>query len=500
MRVFLWSVRRRRRFPRSAGRRSGGKFSKERVLRVVGADEDEFIALVDGMRRLRVDDGFAPVLNRDHGATCFFPDTGLRQHLPDQGPGGRQVEEIQSLRQKHRFLIHQKIEDGVGAERGVGHDKVRSRAVQRGDIAVLAGAAQDLHVRTKTSQIFCEINIGGVIVRGNERSGGFFKPGLLQGVNVRRVAENKMFVLLAALFGPFDNQVGDVRFLKATGDGMADASAADNHDRVARHLADLIEGIHLVVGRHRGFRSGEHQNTGAIDDRFRSGNDEISPLPDARHGQAEGFADSAFGQCFADQRRADHRRLRDDHLIVTADNVGFAVSRDGPGGKRSSQQIVKLQDARTSRQLEDVHGIGRLRRRDNRQILEVLPQREGDVSVHLVAVGGHDQRGVLGAQPGVGFGIVDVADGDADVFVVELKRLLQLIHDDDVVLPVADELFNQVGGHRVIMRNDHVVAGIRRELPRSADSCLRLHPGGEKKLDKDKGEKDQKENYTGKKH
>ncbi len=48
----------------------------------------------------------------------------------------------------------------------------------------------------------------------------------------------------------------------------------------------------------------------------------------------------------------------------------------------------------------------------------IFPQRQCNVGIHLIAVGGNHQPGILCSQVRIRFRIVDIADGYLDIPVV----------------------------------------------------------------------------------
>lgn len=106
------------------------------------------------------------------------------------------MEEVQPFGQQQCFLIHQEIKNSIGAQRRIRHDEIGAGAMQCGYVAVFAGAAENLHIRPQAAQIFCEINIGGVVMRCDQGSGRFFKPGFLQSMNVGGIPIYEMRIIL----------------------------------------------------------------------------------------------------------------------------------------------------------------------------------------------------------------------------------------------------------------------------------------------------------------
>ncbi len=65
---------------------------------------------------------------------------------------------------------------------------------------------------------------------------------------------------------------------------------------------------------------------------------------------------------------------------------------------------------------------------------------------------------------------------------------------------MADQLADERRCYLIIVGNNYMIPGIRRQFPGRPASGLRLHPGRKKELDENKRQKNQQKNNAGQKH
>ena len=335
---------------------------------------------------------------------------------------------------------------------------------------------------------------------GNQGGRGFFDPGPLQRLDVGGIPDHIMLFILQPLRIFFNDQIGTFPLLEPSGNRVPYPAASDDEHRIHRQIADVVKGIHLFIGRQTFLGAGQQQNAGALDPALGPGNFEASPLPDAHDIHPEFLAQLALDQRLSHQRGAHHRKFGDDQFVKTADNVRFAIPAHRPCGQGAPQHIIDLQHLRAARHLEDIQRIGRIGGGDDGNPLAQLPNGEGDIRVDFVAVGGDDQGRPIGAQPPVGFRIVHIAHRHPDARIVQFQSALEILHNDDIVDFVGRQLLNQGHGNRIVVRNDHMAPGLRRQLLRCPFPGLGLDPRGIEELDEGERKQCQQEDHPGQKH
>ncbi len=90
--------------------------------------------------------------------------------------------------------------------------------------------------------------------------------------------------------------------------------------------------------------------------------------------------------------------------------------------------------------------------------------------------------------------------GDANARIVEFQCVPEVLHNEDIFVPVIFQFLDEGDGHRVIGGEDHVVFGFRRKLLRRPVSRFGFDPGGVEKLDEGERKQGEKEDHPGKEH
>jgi len=230
--------------------------------------------------------------------------------------------------------------------------------VQGGDVPVRVGPADYLHVRTEAPEVLGEIDVGRVVVGGDEGGGGLFDPGPLQGADIGGVAGDVAGVVLRAPGVLFHDEVIHLPLLEPLGDRLSHPSAADDDHRVAGVAGQLVESVHLVITGDLLFRAGEDQGSGAIDRGLRGRRHESAPFPYGDDRYPDLFPKAAFRQGFTHQRGADRGGFGDDEVVETPQDIGAKIAAEGPARQGTTEDLRQFQDPGASRQIEDIDGVG----------------------------------------------------------------------------------------------------------------------------------------------
>lgn len=223
-----------------------------------GADEDEALAGLESVVGTGVKAGALAGEDGDDLATGGFAQAGLGEGFAGESGGGVHADGVDAFGDHEEVTAGNVLEKGAGGERGVGHDEVGPGAVQGGDVALVGGAGDDLEVRAYPPTKYREVNIGVVVVGGDNDGGGASEAGAAHDVEVGGVAEDEEI----GGHGPggdlVDEAVGDVVAREGGGNGAANATGADNDD--GGGLGGGSAAVAVVEGGDLGARAGEKQD------------------------------------------------------------------------------------------------------------------------------------------------------------------------------------------------------------------------------------------------
>ena len=221
------------------------------------ADEDDLSIRGEDLACVRIDRQGAAGAHCDDIAARVSGDFGLSERFSGEGGGHVGFAHVETLCEHDDAGTIERVENCGGAHRGIGQNKIGPGAVQGRDIAFSRGAGDDLEVGPELSAIEGEIDVGIIIVSGNDDGGRLFHAGPLEGGEIRGAPEDVVVFVGDPLGKLLDDAVIDFTLGERAGGGAADAPATDDDD-VAD--ADMVDAEELVIGGELLLRAGEEEN------------------------------------------------------------------------------------------------------------------------------------------------------------------------------------------------------------------------------------------------
>ncbi|MCK7528851.1 MAG: hypothetical protein MZV64_70500 [Ignavibacteriales bacterium] len=214
------------------------------------------------------------------------------------------AEYLEPLLEQGAVLVRpQHVEDRAGGHRGVRHDHVGTRAVQRGDVPFQGCTADDLQFRPQAVTKDGEIDVQIVTVGGDDDGGSLVNAGPHERVAIRGASEDVMRILPAGPLIVLHDPIVDLALLQDLRRRAADPTRAKDQHRARRCLAPLA-GHQLVVPAELRLRTREDEHRIGGYPSVRVQESGISPVPQPDHRHARDFPEPAFTQGFAFQERS----------------------------------------------------------------------------------------------------------------------------------------------------------------------------------------------------
>lgn len=219
----------------------------EAFLGLLRADQDQLVVFFQHHLRIRVDHHAVLPFDRNDAAAGFLPDFKLQQRFVLQTLPQDVAKDVQALREHQDFFGFEQVHDGRGAKRAEGHHQVGAGAVEGVDIAIQGRPADDLDVGAQPAAVDGEIDVQVVIVGGDDDRRGFFDPGFNQGLEVARVALNKMAVPGGDPRFFFHHVEVHLAFFEGLGHSLAHPPAAQDHHRAFGPVLGAMASDYFVV-------------------------------------------------------------------------------------------------------------------------------------------------------------------------------------------------------------------------------------------------------------
>ena len=369
--------------------------------------------------------------------------------------------------------------------------------MKRFHVPFLFRPGDDLDIRPQLAAVDREVDVHVVFMGRDDDGGRVHETGLLHGLYIRRVAQYVVLLIPDPVGLLLDDPVVQPSLHERAPRGPSHASSADDDDG---RIGYVVDGEQLIVGRDLAFRPQEHQDHPFGQRRIGRDHVEPPPLPHADDRDAGQFAKTRLAQGLADERGVHDARVGDHQVFDVAEYVGHGIHARSEPGEELPHLLSQLDHVGAARQLEDIHGVWRIRRRQDGDILVDIPDRKGDAGIQRVLAGGHDERRLVHVRVAVGLGIVQVAVNDVETPVVKKQRFVQIGYDEYVVVSVLLEPGGKRTRHLVVMGDDHVILVCRIQSSGRARDGVGAEPGPVDELDKGHGKHDDQRRQARQQH
>ena len=278
--------------------------------------------------------------------------------------------------------------------------------MQSGYITLEVGAADNLDFRRQFAAVNRQIDVRGIVVRGDDDRRRRFDAGFAKHVDVSGTA-----VDIAVVADPrplfFNDAIVEVALAQRSGGRTTHPSPAQDKKRVlvfSMPAQLAVEDIELLLG------ARQQENRRRIDDGLGAGHDELAPFPQPHHVDPHRFAQLVLLEGLAHERRAHGGRLGDQEGLDPPDDVGRGGCPDDPARQGLAEHSGKLDHVRAPGQLEDIDGIVEIGIGHNGHLGRNFTDGEGDVGIdHVVDFGDH-QSGFFNFKPLIRLRITKIAD------------------------------------------------------------------------------------------
>lgn len=131
--------------------------------------------------------GAGMVAHGQHTAFGLVADAAFHQALALQLSPDGIAENEQTFVQHHHLVRGQQIDDAVAHQGGQGKHLVRTGTVQAVDVSVQRGTAEDLGIRPQTAAVDGQIDVGVIVMGGDDDGARLADAGLFQNGKIRGV-------------------------------------------------------------------------------------------------------------------------------------------------------------------------------------------------------------------------------------------------------------------------------------------------------------------------
>ncbi len=205
----------------------------------------------------------------------------------------------------------------------------------------MGDATHDAQLRVQPPAVHGQINIRGIIVRGQNHRRGLFQPRLHENLSVRRIADKDLVCDIsdAAAQGlvVLDQVNGNVLLLERVGRGPSYLAAANDQHRVIVRIVDDQNGVelkHLLGG------SRNHEHAFLRKPRLATDGQQPAPLPHRDDMNPDGLFQSDVAERAAHERRVVHGEIGDLEVADVADHMRLGMTSIDPTGEPLPEPLV----------------------------------------------------------------------------------------------------------------------------------------------------------------
>ena len=252
--------------------------------------------------------------------------------------------------------------------------------MQAVDVAVEGGPADDLGVWAQSARVQGEVNIGVVIMGGDDDAGRCADAGLFKKIEVAGLAHHEARTALplhAAV--SVDNGTGNAAAVEAARHGQAHAAAAQDEGpflrlRILVRAADEpVEGLELLL------RAGHHEDGAFRENGVETGQAESAAFPDADHVDSREIFEVALLERLVHEGRAQDRGLADGDAPEVAKHAEPLARLDDPAAQRLAEKAVEVETAGTACHAQNVPGLDARHAGHDEEVGRGFPRGEDDV-------------------------------------------------------------------------------------------------------------------------